>query len=148
MLGLARGPAARARRLAEAVDGALAKIHRVLPATLRRQVEALEATLGFTTPRRRGAPVAGATRAPARRRDPPPPAAAHRATASFAGERVASASSARTASSSTPAAGTSPRTTTCATTCARSGSTGCGARALDETAGARAARTDSTPSPT
>ena len=31
-----------------AVDGALAKINRVLPTTLRRQVEALEETLGFT----------------------------------------------------------------------------------------------------
>jgi predicted DNA-binding transcriptional regulator YafY len=37
----------------EAVDGALAKINRVLPATLRRQVEALEETLAFT--RTRGA---------------------------------------------------------------------------------------------
>jgi predicted DNA-binding transcriptional regulator YafY len=36
---------------ADAVDGALAKINRVLPATLRRQVEALEETLGFTTTR-------------------------------------------------------------------------------------------------
>jgi predicted DNA-binding transcriptional regulator YafY len=36
---------------AVAVDGALAKINRVLPATLRRQVEALEETLGFTTTR-------------------------------------------------------------------------------------------------
>jgi predicted DNA-binding transcriptional regulator YafY len=32
----------------DAVDGALAKINRVLPATLRRQVEALEETLSFT----------------------------------------------------------------------------------------------------
>jgi predicted DNA-binding transcriptional regulator YafY len=32
----------------DAVDGALAKINRVLPSTLRRQVEALEETLGFT----------------------------------------------------------------------------------------------------
>lgn len=32
----------------EAVDQALAKINRVLPSTLRRQVEALEETLGFT----------------------------------------------------------------------------------------------------
>ena len=31
------------------VDGALAKINRVLPTTLRRQVEALEETLGFTS---------------------------------------------------------------------------------------------------
>ena len=37
---------------ADAVDGALAKINRVLPATLRRQVEALEETLAFTTTRR------------------------------------------------------------------------------------------------
>jgi predicted DNA-binding transcriptional regulator YafY len=36
---------------AAAVDGALAKINRVLPATLRRQVEALEETLGFTVTR-------------------------------------------------------------------------------------------------
>jgi predicted DNA-binding transcriptional regulator YafY len=35
----------------DAVDGALAKINRVLPSTLRRQVEALEETLGFTTTR-------------------------------------------------------------------------------------------------
>jgi predicted DNA-binding transcriptional regulator YafY len=32
----------------DAVDGALAKINRVLPSTLRRQVEALEETLAFT----------------------------------------------------------------------------------------------------
>src|SRR5918995_609993 len=36
---------------AAAVDGALAKINRVLPTTLRRQVEALEETLGFTATR-------------------------------------------------------------------------------------------------
>ena len=47
-----------ARRLgldggAASVEGALAKIHRVLPDTLRRRVEALEATLGFTTPETR-----------------------------------------------------------------------------------------------
>jgi predicted DNA-binding transcriptional regulator YafY len=53
-----------ARRLgldsaSESVDGALAKIHRVLPATLRRRVEALETTLGFTTAARTGAPVGG-----------------------------------------------------------------------------------------
>jgi predicted DNA-binding transcriptional regulator YafY len=45
----------------ESVDGALIKIHRVLPATLRRQVEALETTLGFTGTPTVGAPVAGAT---------------------------------------------------------------------------------------
>jgi predicted DNA-binding transcriptional regulator YafY len=53
-----------ARRLAidsagESVDGALVKIHRVLPATLRRRVEALETTLGFTTSGAAGVPVSG-----------------------------------------------------------------------------------------
>jgi predicted DNA-binding transcriptional regulator YafY len=43
------------------VEGALAKIHRVLPGTLRRRVEALETTLGFTASPRSGAPVAGDT---------------------------------------------------------------------------------------
>ena len=42
-----------------AVDGALAKIHRVLPDQLRRRVEALESTLGFTSPATTGAPVSG-----------------------------------------------------------------------------------------
>jgi predicted DNA-binding transcriptional regulator YafY len=46
---------------AESVDGALAKIHRVLPAALRRRVEALETTLGFTTAPIRGVPVASET---------------------------------------------------------------------------------------
>ena len=45
----------------EAVEGALVKIHRVLPDGLRRQVEALEATLDFTASARRGAPVRGET---------------------------------------------------------------------------------------
>ena len=39
---------------AEAVEGALVKIHRVLPDLLRRQVEALEATLDFTASAPRG----------------------------------------------------------------------------------------------
>jgi predicted DNA-binding transcriptional regulator YafY len=43
----------------ETVDGAQAKIHRVLPDALRRRVEALEATLDFTTAAPAGAPVAG-----------------------------------------------------------------------------------------
>jgi predicted DNA-binding transcriptional regulator YafY len=43
----------------ESVDGALAKIHRVLPDALRRQVEALETTLDFTATPRAGAPVRG-----------------------------------------------------------------------------------------
>ena len=42
-------------------DTALAKLHRVLPDTLRRRVEALETTLGFTLPATTGAPVAGET---------------------------------------------------------------------------------------
>jgi predicted DNA-binding transcriptional regulator YafY len=41
------------------VDGALAKVHRVLPDALRRKAEALEATLAFTRAARQGAPVAG-----------------------------------------------------------------------------------------
>lgn len=43
------------------VEGALAKLHRVLPDLLRRRVEALEETLGFTSAARPGAPVAGDT---------------------------------------------------------------------------------------
>jgi predicted DNA-binding transcriptional regulator YafY len=46
---------------AEAVDGALTKIHRVLPDGLRRRVEALETTLAFTANPTSGAPVAGDT---------------------------------------------------------------------------------------
>jgi predicted DNA-binding transcriptional regulator YafY len=45
----------------ESAEGALAKIHRVLPEGLRRRVEALEATLDFTTAAPVGAPVAGET---------------------------------------------------------------------------------------
>jgi predicted DNA-binding transcriptional regulator YafY len=41
------------------VDGALAKVHRVLPDLLRRRAEALEAALAFTRAARQGAPVAG-----------------------------------------------------------------------------------------
>ena len=40
-----------------ATEGALDKIHRLLPTTLRRQVEALESALGFTAPPLTGAPV-------------------------------------------------------------------------------------------
>jgi predicted DNA-binding transcriptional regulator YafY len=46
---------------AEAVEGALVKIHRVLPDGLRRRVEALEATLDFTSRARRSTPVRGDT---------------------------------------------------------------------------------------
>lgn len=44
---------------ADAAEGALAKIHRVLPDGLRRRVEALETTLDFTTAAPAGAPVTG-----------------------------------------------------------------------------------------
>ena len=46
---------------ADSVDGALAKIHRVLPEGLRRRVEALEETLDFTASARGAAPVGGET---------------------------------------------------------------------------------------
>jgi predicted DNA-binding transcriptional regulator YafY len=45
----------------ESVEGARAKIHRVLPDGLRRRVEALEASLDFTGSAPTGAPVAGET---------------------------------------------------------------------------------------
>lgn len=48
-----------ARPLGAEVDGALVKIHRVLPGALRRRVEALEATLGFTAAEPPGVPVGG-----------------------------------------------------------------------------------------
>ena len=41
----------------DAADGALRKLHRVLPTTLRRQVEALEHSLGFTAPPLAGVPA-------------------------------------------------------------------------------------------
>jgi predicted DNA-binding transcriptional regulator YafY len=51
-----------AGRLGADVDDALAKIHRVLPDALRRRVEALEATLGFTEEApAKAAPVRGDT---------------------------------------------------------------------------------------
>ena len=55
-----------ARRLgldtpSESVEGALTKIHRVLPDAVRRRVEALEETLEFTTSAKIGAPVPGDT---------------------------------------------------------------------------------------
>jgi predicted DNA-binding transcriptional regulator YafY len=49
-----------AGRMGHPVDGALGKLRRVLPEVLRRRVEALEATIGFTGPPADGAPVAGA----------------------------------------------------------------------------------------
>jgi len=44
---------------ADGADGALAKIHRVLPDALRRRVEALEAALAFTAPAAAGEPPSG-----------------------------------------------------------------------------------------
>ncbi|MFB9838551.1 helix-turn-helix transcriptional regulator [Actinoallomurus acaciae] len=44
------------RRLGIATDGALEKIHRVLPASLRDRVAALRETLGFTMPARESPP--------------------------------------------------------------------------------------------
>ena len=46
---------------ADGTDGALLKIHRVLPDELRRRVEALEAALTFTAPAIDGEPPAGET---------------------------------------------------------------------------------------
>jgi predicted DNA-binding transcriptional regulator YafY len=43
------------------IDGAQSKVLRVLPAGLRRRVDALEAAIGFTAAQTAGAPVAGET---------------------------------------------------------------------------------------
>jgi predicted DNA-binding transcriptional regulator YafY len=55
------GLVAAGRQGLKSADGALAKIQRILPDALRRRVEALETTLGFTMPPTAGAPVAGET---------------------------------------------------------------------------------------
>jgi predicted DNA-binding transcriptional regulator YafY len=60
-IAVALGLIAAGRQGVSAADGALAKIQRVLPDALRRRVEALETTLGFTMPPTAGAPVAGET---------------------------------------------------------------------------------------
>jgi predicted DNA-binding transcriptional regulator YafY len=52
---------ARRLGLREPVDGALAKLERVLPAALRRRVDALASTLAFTSRPTGGEPVAGDT---------------------------------------------------------------------------------------
>jgi predicted DNA-binding transcriptional regulator YafY len=56
---------AASRRLglgdADGTEGALLKIHRVLPDVLRRRVEALEGSLAFTAPATAGEPPAGRT---------------------------------------------------------------------------------------
>jgi predicted DNA-binding transcriptional regulator YafY len=51
VLGLLATRGSTADGSPDAVDGALAKINRVLPSTLRRQVEALEEAVGFTATR-------------------------------------------------------------------------------------------------
>ena len=114
------------------VDGALAKINRVLPSTLRRQVEALEETLGFT--RTTGSAPADAAAvllladAIRRRRR------LHIALPHVRRRRVGARAQPARPRRPLAAAGTSPRTTTCATTCARSASTGCGGPALVDAA--------------
>jgi predicted DNA-binding transcriptional regulator YafY len=55
------GLIAAGRQGLSSADVALAKVERVLPDALRRRVEALETTLGFTMPPTAGAPVAGET---------------------------------------------------------------------------------------
>ena len=60
-IAVALGLIAAKRQGLGSADRALAKIHRVLPDPLRRRVEALETTLGFTMPATAGAPVAGET---------------------------------------------------------------------------------------
>ena len=128
----------------DGTDGALAKIRRVLPTTLRRQVEALEETLGFTATT--GAPadaaavllLADAIRRRRRLRTRLP---------HVLRRRVGARAEPATGSSSTRGAGTSPPTTTCATTCARFASTGCGARRSWRARPSRRPRA-STPSPT
>ena len=77
VLGLLATRGSRADGSPDAVDGALAKINRVLPSTLRRQVEALEETLGFTRTTG-GAPADAGAVLMLGRRNPPPPPASHR----------------------------------------------------------------------
>jgi predicted DNA-binding transcriptional regulator YafY len=60
-VAVALGLIAAGRQGLGSADGALAKIHRVLPDALRRRVEALESTLAFTLPATSGAPVASET---------------------------------------------------------------------------------------
>ena len=108
---------------AESVDGALAKIHRVLPDGLRRRVEALEETLDFTRAREAPRPsaatlvllLADAIRRRRRLR------MTYRSYAGEETERELSPLGSRGAHGALV-----PRraTTTAATTCARSGSTG------------------------
>jgi predicted DNA-binding transcriptional regulator YafY len=104
-----------------AAEDALQKIHRVLPTTLRRQVEALEGALGFTAPALVGAPVQSDTvlqLADAIRRQRRVRLAYH----NHEGERSERQVS-LTGSWCTAAAGTSRPTTTAAATCGPSAST-------------------------
>ena len=107
----------------DTADGALRKLHRVLPTTLRRQVEALEHSLGFTAPPLAGVPAESeallslADAIARHRRDPGRVQLLRRGSCRHAG-------SAPTASSSTGAGGTSPPTTTTEATCGRFASIG------------------------
>ena len=91
VLGLigARGSARRER---EPVDGALAKILRVLPAPLRTQVEALEADARLHGAAPRGAPVGGGVALAARPTRSGAGGACASRYRSFSGERDAGAS--------------------------------------------------------
>jgi predicted DNA-binding transcriptional regulator YafY len=60
-VAVALGLIAAGRQGLSSAEGALAKIQRVLPEALRRRVQALESTLGFTMPPTVGSPVAGQT---------------------------------------------------------------------------------------
>ena len=61
VLGLAAAQRLGLDTESAAADGALTKIHRVLPERLRRRIEALEATLAFVEPAAGAAPVPGET---------------------------------------------------------------------------------------
>ncbi len=126
-------------------EGALTKIHRVLPDRLRSRAEALEATLGFTDAVGGGVPVPGETvllvaEAVRRRKR------LRTRYRSFSGD-LSDRDLSRSASSSTPVAGTSQRTTTAAASSAPSGSTAC-ASPLSRTPPPWRRRTASIPSPT
>ena len=79
VLGLIGARGLSLERDAEPVDGALAKILRVLPAPLRTQVEALEQALGFTA-----APSGAPSAAPSPWRSPTRSAAAAASTSRIA----------------------------------------------------------------
>ena len=120
VLGLIGARGSALDRDDEPVDGALAKILRVLPAPLRTPGRGARADARFTAAPPAARPSAAAWRCCSPTRSgaagaSAPPIARSRASAPRA-------ISARTDSSCTRGAGTSPPTTTAATTCARSAS--------------------------